>query len=291
MFPERLRYNARLFRSKLDARVHWYRLGLPSAAIMDASQLYTKFHHTRTKTCHIIASGWSLNKSTPLIDHSQSFTIGFNFSAFIDIPFDLYFIELASARFPELSRIQHSLTCEIARPRISSLFIKNLWEAKVDPVYAQSHYGSYMCYIKDIMIPYSDVSSSELVFQLMRYDRHFLRQSYTTALTCIAVAKHIGFKHIVVHGLDFSGPHFFTAPTSRCPHSAPLEELQEIYKSIDPSTTSDEQHPTAAGAKLLLPLLAKQLETDGIKLYSAIHDSPSSDYLPPYYSQGPNLSA
>ncbi len=283
MLREHLPYSARLYIGKLDARVHWHQLGIPSSTIMDASQLYRKFHHDRTKTCHIIASGWSLNKSAPLIDQSQSFIIGFNFSAFIDIHFDLYFIELASTKFPKLSKIQHALTCQLARRRISSLFIKNLWERKVEPAYVHSHYGHQACYIKDLMVPHTNVSPSEIALQLMKYDRQFVYQSGTTAITCIAVAKHIGFKDIVVHGLDFSGPHFYTPPTVCCPHSTPLKELQAFYNTTSPVKSADAQHPTASETMPLLPSLAEQLAKDGVKLYSAIHDSPSSAYLPPYY--------
>jgi|GEM_PF-2400314 len=263
------------------------KLGLLPQNSMAATQLYETFSNSRKKTCHIIASGWSVRESIKRIDLSSSFIIGFNFCAFADLPFDAYFIELASSDREPLSRIQNGLVCDYAAHRISNVFIKNIWEGKIQPEYVERYYGQAYRYINDIYLslsrPRSNVVGNwDLARRLLEYDPTFVRQLHTTTLTSIAIAKHIGFSKIVVHGLDFSGLHFFLEDDFFCD----TEYLFELRKWFEKFHTPNDNAPHAAAqqARPMLPILARLLLDENVVLYTAVSDSPSSAYLDVYYS-------
>ncbi|PKM13116.1 MAG: hypothetical protein CVV13_02490 [Gammaproteobacteria bacterium HGW-Gammaproteobacteria-3] len=110
-------------------------------------------------------------------------------------------------------------------------------------------------------------------------DMTHIKQYASTSLTMIALARNIGFKKIVIHGLDFGGPHFFHADDfDNITNLKPA--IYDYQKDLPLHTTSDSN--LGVGVKDVISVLFKLLEEDDVLLMAASSSSPASDYLPVY---------
>lgn len=114
--------------------------------------------------------------------------------------------------------------------------------------------------------------------KFLRYDPIYLRQYKSTVISSIAFAKNIGFKNIVIHGLDFGGQYFYE-----------LDNFPEEKKKYIPPETSlsrgKKVHQTAGsvcGTNDVLAHIRDILYKQDIHLFSATNDSPSSKILKVY---------
>jgi hypothetical protein len=111
-----------------------------ASTLLDQDEVTKLISKTKkNSTCHIIASGYTARDNLASINKND-YVIGFNFSALIDINFDLYFIECADKQ-GEVESI-YSLQMDViseAESRIQDLILKNIWEKKVNIEYYENY--------------------------------------------------------------------------------------------------------------------------------------------------------
>jgi hypothetical protein len=239
-----------------------------------------------SENCHIIAGGYSTIDSIKRIEKND-FIIGFNFSAVADLHFDLYFIEIASEREPyqEISRLQSELVNSIANNRISMIIAKNLWEGKIDKEMLLREYSSDIKIIYDTHVPrlpyeqYPALAKG-LAKALIRPRPQWVVQYGGTVITCIQIASKLGFKRIVVHGLDFGGPYFYKDICTNLP-----EKFESSLFKIYHCTPSDSPHGNGSWISNILPHIRDELLENGMQLLCATEKSASSKILEVHNSQ------
>jgi hypothetical protein len=255
-----------------------------------AAQLYEHIAASRSgNVCHVIASGQSLLQSMDVVRPGVDYVIGFNFAALAPLAFDLYFCEIASERtdlMALVSSAQRALVGEHARKRIRQVVFKNLWEGKVDRNYLLRNYESRTPLLYDILLPSHALSSGGVcnplsLASLLARDRCFVRQVYTTTLTAVVVAAHCKFEKIVIHGWDFSGPHFYADSAIEWPGCISSEARALLLRG---SPKHAEPHATAE-ASIMVPAFADLLRARGVEVFAASKLSPLSDLLPVFRAE------
>ncbi len=232
--------------------------------------------------CHVLASGWSLNESFHLIDRSTSFVIGFNFS-FLKCPNpDIHFIENASYanRIFFLNTMHHYFGLESGRIfEKTRLVFKNLSEFKNSAKLIFWLYGSRAEFVRDRHYRiYSDKGLRPTLESMLK-QKILLPQTVSSVMSFIFLSRIMGFRKIIVHGLDFVGPHFYGPDLN-----------QAIYFGQQESRSSKDWilHKTAAdesgiGTPEVLRELKYLLGQEGIELFSAVQKSPSSKIIGSYF--------
>jgi len=247
---------------------------------------FPKFSIADTNVCHIIGSGWSLEQSKHLACEKDAFVIGFNFAALSQLRFDMYFTEFGGIGCQHLANSQRLLIDDFIQPACSHIFFKNLADAKNDLEFALNFYQSRVRFIKDILLPCLYPGGLEHTMRrLIEGNNEVFFQYASSIMICIAVAKDIGFKNIVLHGVDFSGPYFFDAPAYKDLEMYKPKAVTGNEYSHSRSSSKD-MHPTSfpgMGLRETLVILHRQLLQRGINLYTAISSSPSAEILPVYF--------
>lgn len=238
--------------------------------------------------CHIVGSGWSLNRSIGAIA-AEDFVFGFNLAALADLHFDVYLSELHSrdndAR-SELSALLELLFKQRLGHRMQRLHFHSFQRGFIDPSFLRESYGDAIPVLADFQLSsrYADISPpmrDVIAERLLKDDPDAFAVVATTAITAISSAFRLGFRHIVVHGLDGGGPHFFAEPGFRL--DAPFDQVLKFYPKADANTS---YYPGERGL-LLLPALRAALAKRGVSLWSASPESPSARYLPLYVGKEP----
>lgn len=232
-------------------------------------------------SCHIIGSGWSLAESMVLARKKDAYTVGFNFSCLSGLEFDAYFIEFGGPKCADIAEKQKDSLSAFQSNIKGHLLFKNLWEEKNEIGYATRLYRNEATFIRDISIPcfherYLDVSAS----LYLKPDWTYLRQYKSSALTAINFARYLGFRQIVLHGIDFGGGYFFDLPGFS--HVRELTPPQTNSLAYNQNTRAN-QHPTArtnTGIDQMLPFVEKALRDEGTQIYAATRSSPLSGLLP-----------
>ena len=234
--------------------------------------------------CHVLGSGWSLNESYQLIDRKSSFLVGFNFSFIKCSDPDIHFIENAStadARF-FINTMDHYAGLE--RYQVfdkTNVVFKNMSELKntikvIKWVYAKKAY-----YIKDKHYRiFSNKSLRPTLIEMLR-QKNCLPQAVSSAISLIFFARQSGCRTIVLHGVDFYGPHFYGVSL--------IEAVYRNYSKPSPSECSNSPHVTASGkngvgVREILIELKSLLELEGVQLLAAVNTSPSSKVLGSFYN-------
>lgn len=232
--------------------------------------------------CHILASGWSLNESFQLIDRSSDFVMGFNFS-FLKCPDpDFHFIENASSANEDffVGSIQHYAGLErLGVFQKTRLVFKNLSELKNTVRLISLMYGDKAEYVRDKHFRIFSKASLRPVLKLMLREKGCIPQAVSTAVSLIFLARVLGFKRVVVHGLDFYGPHFYGVDLNKAVFGGvgvfpPLDEALPHKTAVGES---------GVGVPDILREIKSILAEEGVELVSAIKRSPSSEILGSYY--------
>lgn len=235
-------------------------------------------HSPHGDVCHILASGWSLNDSFPRIDRSNAFVIGFNFS-FLKCPDpDVHFIENASSADKRffINTFHHYAALNIFKISDKTrLVFKNISEFKNSTKLICWLYGREAEFVRDRHYRIFSGKGVGPTLALMLEDKRGLPQAVSSVVGLVIWAKNMGFKNIVVHGLDFYGPHFYGPDL----HKAIFEGY--IPACFDPAIGS---HKTVVGengvgVKDLFIELKKSLERHGVKLSAGSALSPSAVFL------------
>ena len=223
-------------------------------------QSLVKSIQKRNDVCHVIATGSSALESYKAgVVQPGDYIIGFNFAAFLPYTFDLYFFEeifstsdFYMARTKGITELLHQRkeympnlvykNAKTACPKLIAKFIPDL------------HFSAVL----DRLV--TDRRTQKLVAP----PSLLMPQCCSTVITAIMLAYHAGFKNIVVHGLDFSGPHIY--------HDEDLQR-QTGMSAPSPYVSKDVKHITADGQEEIWPELMKIFTEKKVNVFCA---SPSS---------------
>ncbi|MCM2461603.1 hypothetical protein HGO40_14140 [Pseudomonas sp. CG7] len=232
--------------------------------------------------CHILASGWSLNHSYEAIDRAKSFVIGFNFSFLKCNNPDLHFIENASVK--DLRFFVNTYQIYIALEKFnvfanSKVIFKNLSELKNSVGLIGTLYSDKAFFIKDRHFRIFGSKGVAPVVTQMCAETQGLPQAVSSVVGLAVLAKIMGFKKIIVHGLDFQGPHFYGRDASEI-----IFNNGVLPQPINPDEGGFELHKTAigengVGVAAVIKALKHELKKYGVEISAASKLSPSAEIL------------
>lgn len=234
--------------------------------------------------CHVLASGWSLNDTYSLIERKNAFILGFNFS-FLKCPDpDVHFIENASLvdeRF-FINSMQHYAGLErYGVFKSAQVVFKNISEFKNSSKLIGLMYSKRAKYVRDKHFRLFSKGAVRPGLKLMMQEQNSIPQALSSVISLVFFARIMGFKKIVIHGLDFYGPHFYGTDLSRA-----------VYEGIDHvcNLAAVEKIPhktyvgeSGVGVRDVLVELKVLLAEEGIQLVSASKKSPSAEILGSLY--------
>lgn len=253
--------------------------------ILHAANVYSRLEKENHRTCHIIGSGWSLSNGLHKI-RKDDFVMGFNFAGYADVHFDFYFVEFcgfSNELLKNKSALQINLIQNFISKDTKNIFFKNLWEDKNDILSISKIYKNFFI-IKDYLLDTKNIRKEHLISTLLFKDNHYIKQAYSTSITCILTAYHSGFKKIILHGIDFIGPHFFKLPEFNNPRSLALPMMKYRHSPIQ--SNNQKQYiipgPGVYNQAQILGELGDTFKSHNIELMTASAISPSSQLLPIY---------
>ena len=167
------------------------------------------------------------------------------------------------------------------------IIFKNLWQEKNDIDLAYKTYKDNAFFIRDLVIPHYNISNftiNNTIDNLLFNDKHYFRESCSSVITAIIFAKYLGFKKIVLHGIDFHGDYFFDQINYAKKYSGLIPpHVKNVYDKH--WRNNKNKHPTANCLELILPKLENKLINNyNIKLFTASKLSGSSKYLKPFFN-------
>jgi hypothetical protein len=253
--------------------------------IADADSLRRINHDSTHKICHIIGSGTSVVKSYKSIDSLNDFVIGFNYAGLLPLYFDVYFIEAASDREQLLtsSLIHEQLFFHMCQRREPKIFVKCMWETDWwSSSFIQSRYEGKLGVIIDVIPNLPILANSQALNlanqKLFRKKRsRFFLNGASSAVFSVLLAYQLGFRNIVVHGVDYVGPHFFHSNE----FSGDNDLIQQI-RELCPQVTDDFVHGAGKWMSLQWPHVIRALAMSGVTIYSGSQSSLFSTYAPVY---------
>ncbi|MBN2821345.1 MAG: hypothetical protein JXP36_20405 [Bacteroidales bacterium] len=241
--------------------------------VFDVSWIYSAFKDQTYKTCHIIGGGWSLNKSILSIG-KDDFVIGMNYSALADIDFDLYFVEQGLTEEAE-TKIRVEFLEKVIKKQAKTVFFKNAFGPK-GIKYVLDNYGGKVNFIRSFAIHCSnDQNIIHSAQRFVKSDPVYLKQFRSTVLSSIVLAKNIGFKKIIIHGLDFGGAYFYEdqEPSDKKKKYIPPKTSLSTGKTIHQTVSK------SCGVDKMIASLAVEFNKEGVKLLSATSLSPLNKIL------------
>lgn len=229
----------------------------------------------KKSVCHILGSGYSLNKSLSVINSNKDFVIGFNFSGLAYHYSDLYFIEIANEN-NKVSSAQFELWNYLKKRTKNTIFVfKNVAEEKNSVTSINNLYKNEILYLKDAIVGINNHKSLDFMSDIILNENFFLKnqmQTISSTIVAIAIAYKIGFKKIILHGVDFSGPHFYDVSSF---NDSELEFVRNMISS-NSKICYEKKHITNTGIvsheDFLLHLRVK-LKKKGVSLEAAVRDS------------------
>lgn len=233
--------------------------------------------------CHVLAAGPTVNLASSSIAEGD-FVIGMNFSALTAIPTNLYFVEFGGQGIRELSVHQAHVLDEFVRPYTDLIVFKNLWESRNDAQTAAAIYGRSVKYLLDVPTPILHEHHMGATLNRCLESRKWLRQYLTTTLSAVTLAVQANFRHIVLHGVDFTGGYFFDAEAFQGDARWRPPRTQVGATVLYEYVSEHDQHSTARGGprglKAALGPLAASLSERGSRLYAGSRLSGAADILP-----------
>ncbi|MDY6929934.1 MAG: hypothetical protein SWN10_22945 [Pseudomonadota bacterium] len=234
--------------------------------------------------CHILGSGWSLNSSFSTIDFDKAFIIGFNFSFLKCVDPDLHFIENASLKnemFFDNSLDHYYALRKLEVFKKTIVVFKNLSEFKNSRRLIRFMYSDKALFVRDRHYRiFGGDEINSVIKDMMRYKKG-VPQAVSSIISLIFLARLMGFKRIIVHGLDFCGPHFYGKDLKKVIyHDYDFSEV-----GLDRTYQNDsDQHKTASGengvgVRELLLRIKRYFADSGVEVIAATELSPSAQIL------------
>jgi hypothetical protein len=282
----RLSCEVDMFKRYVSLKRDVSRRGLQPCNLQTVNEMRHFYQKQTYRVCHIIGSGGSALESVKLIDTDVDFVIGFNFAALLPIRFNVYLIEVATSfgNRALASELQRDFLISREVLTTSDVYIKGLSSRDSwDVDFIKKSYGGSIKSVIDIVpdLPILGLTknvnqAAESVFAAER--SKFCVCSTTSTITATLLAYQLGFRHIVVHGMDFTGPHFFHNK-----HMNTIQGVQEL-RSLNPAITN--ANSLGHGHWLCRrewPLAIRSLNRQGISVFSSIQSSRFSTFAPTYF--------
>lgn len=230
--------------------------------------------------CHIIGGGESTNISKSKIS-KKDFVLGCNLSALLNLKFDFYSVEFASfikseePKFTVLDLVKGKLL-----KQKTIIIFKNILSHEIDRNFLNDNYLGKINFIKEYS--WRCFNDKQLEFYVKRClinkQKNFYQYN-STLVFLISLAYQIGFKKIVLHGLDFGGDYFFTNKIGYM--SNKIKSFNELkkYQNKNISRNGIYLNHRQLNMPKIFKLICKSLNKKGVQLYAASRDSKSSKFL------------
>jgi hypothetical protein len=218
--------------------------------------------------CHIIASGYSaIHSYKNNIIKKNDFIIGMNFSAFLPYHFDYYFCE-DNSTFTNSSdtMIKQINLIKKQKDNIKNIIFKNLYSCK--PENFSNNLLPLNFYLLMDRPVFHNVPNS-----LFKRSLISVAQCASTAITATILAYHAGFNKIIMHGLDFAGPHIY--------HDLELQNVIGM-EAPTPFVNKTTPHISSSVQKSIWPNIILLLERNKVNIFSASLESNFIKYAPLY---------
>jgi hypothetical protein len=212
--------------------------------------------------CHVIATGYSaVDAYKNNIIKENDYIIGMNDAAFLPYKFDFYFCEDTSNVNDTYKEMTQKRMCllEKCSDRILKLVFKNIYSSDIKFFSSISPNIEY-----SIVLDTQLIYSTEIVKKLFKKPAMLMPQFSSTVITAVMFAYHIGFRNIIIHGLDFSGPHIY--------HDENLQK-QIGLNAPTPYVSKSIAHETKSTQELIWPNLMKCFIEKGVKVFCASNES------------------
>ena len=216
----------------------------------------------RNDVCHVIATGHSaLDSYKSGVVQPDDYIMGINFAAFLPYTFDFYFFE----------EIFSTSDCYIARTVGITELLNKRKDDLPNLVYKNAQRICLKMMRKSIPdIKFSAVFDRQFVYpnvkKLFAPPSVIMPQYASSVITAIMLAYHAGFKNIVVHGLDFSGPHIY--------HDYDLQRHAGV-DAPSPYVAKDAAHPNAVHQEMIWSKLMGTFAEKNVNVFCA---SPNSNF-------------
>lgn len=212
--------------------------------------------------CHVIATGASaLDAFQAGVIKPDEYIIGFNFAAFLPYTFNFYFFEdtFSSGDFYKARTKAIAELLNKRKDHLPDLVYKNARTA------CPKMMSRLIPYVR-FSVVFDRVFYYPVVKKLFSRPSVFMPQYASSVITAVMLAYHAGFRNIIVHGLDFSGPHIY--------HDKDLQK-QTGVSAPTPYVTKETAHVTATGQEMIWPELIKAFSEKNVNVFCA---SPRSNF-------------
>ena len=273
-----------IHKKKIYQIENFYNEKLKFFSPLDFKYLYSNQYDS----CHIWGSGSTADITKNFVKYEKNFFhIGFGFSCLLDIDFNFYFIENASKKNLDFLKVQNNALNKFIDNKKTILAFKNLWQEKNDMDLAYETYKDKALFIRDLIIPHynaSDFAINNTINKLLYDDPNYFRESCSSIITSIIFAKFLGFKKIVLHGVDFYGDYFFDKESYIKEYSEFIPpHVKNVYDKK--WRNSQNKHPTANCLEVILPKLRDKLKINhNIELLTASKISGSIKHLNSFFN-------
>jgi len=245
-----------------------------SSPLVSANALIQDLEDARSgrEICHVIGSGASLSETYSIIDPESDALFTCNFGGLIDLPFDLYSVEIGTTRSAmyDISRCQADLIEKVATDR-TKIIVKNVWEGKVEDGFLRENYQVPLTVVKDVLLPdriarniLQAGNDYVVAAEILRRPENYIVQFISSVLTLISIAYFSGYSRIVVHGLDGAGPHFFHKSESKR-----LASISNQARILIPAPVQSKLHIAGSPARIFFPHFKIRLSQVGVDLSHA----------------------
>lgn len=272
-FPILLRLN--LFFLRLPSSIYYFFLSFKGYNFFawDQDSRYSD-------VCHVLCNGSSVLGTLDLIDKSD-FVITMNSGILLPVKIDIHVQELLDIPFFSRqtdkdnpittsfnNQVYFDTLCLCKKLNVKLLLKKIKLFDFFPPILSPK---PFLFVLKEFNFwPQftSGLRLSYLVKSILLNDSGLICQISSSSLTCIVIAKRLGFKKIVVHGLDGGGKHFFHLLNDIQSSDDHVLSLVKLYKIMFPFD-KDFEYDAAISAKSLFNIYSSCLSTLGVSLVLA----------------------
>ena len=235
----------------------------------------------QTDLCHIVGSGWSLVDSMSSIGPGD-YVVGYNLAALSGLRFDAYFTERANERVPGINSFYREM---LGRAGVRNPYVKNLFErgASLEAINYHIQDGAIPLKTFNVGGYFKRGQERALSRYLLDGGGSYFVQYRSSLMLLVAIYAAVGFRKIVLHGHDLSGPYYFdVAEFELARHLNPREHgiLSRHIPSFDDGHIINQAFAAESQLTDMLPVLVDVLEERGISLSAASTRSPLANLMP-----------
>jgi hypothetical protein len=234
-----------------------------------------------TDVCHIVGSGWSLVDSMRAV-RPGDYVVGYNLAALSGMTFDAYYSERANERVPGINAFYREM---LKLAGIRNPYVKNLYErgASVDAINFHIEDGAIPLKTFNVGGYFRKGEERLLCTYLLDRGGAYFLQYRSSLMLLVVMYANLGFRSIVLHGHDLSGPYYFDiAEFELATHLNPRHRgvLTKDVPSLQQGHIINQPFAKEPQLTDVLPVLVKVLSERGISLCAASKQSPIARLIP-----------